>query len=389
MSAPEKRILSLLLLSISILAQALSAKAELLGIERGKDGALVLTSQNCETLQRQSEAIREWRSTIEPDFRPHSARPVCAKRTGGLFELRVGECLPDLPREFHEKALYRSGPNCWGTTMSLHGLFSKPRFMWSEEMLYWLDSPICRKLNPGEEKHPGDIVNMFGPEAFFGDEPVEGVTFREALFPGRYAGFDRHNGFTGFQSLMHSVTYITPELVFGKDSPSREDRFYFHPLELAYARPPQEHEECRENQELIPYLNEKGKPRREFYGGRGCSYFSSVYRCENIRGYLKEKSVLPEDQTVVEETLELQKLQERIFPVVTTAGALVPKNERSQIRERAELSMRRALAELRKVGAVRPASTSGATEYSLKEMLWAWEYFSAVGLIKSLEQAGL
>lgn len=359
------------------------AKADGIQIARGSNGALVLRAESCEVLTRQAEAICSWRAKATGQTQSSSSFS-CKRAQKGQFELKVLECLPELARNFHQKKLYRSGPNCWGTAMSFNGLFSRPRFMWSEEMRYWLESPLCRKLAPGEEKRPGDVINVFGPEYVLSGvkTPLEGKEFLAALTSGRLGSVesDRPAGPTGYQTLMHSVIYLTPELAFGKDSPRFDDSFYFHPLAEVYGRPRAANPACQENQELVPYLNDGAREPQYFRSSEGCSYFSNAYRCEDIQGYFAKQSLTSEEEQVLGEIREIQKLQEKLFPLVTEAKAQVSEEEELRIRTIAQAARTRTLEEISR-------GSKGDPTYSLREMLLVSEYFSASGLIKSLEQA--
>jgi hypothetical protein len=106
-----------------------------------------------------------------------------------------------------------------------------------------MESPLCRALQAGEALEPGDLIHVYGPEYLFAEKPGEGPdageAWRQALEPSRVIPLKdpKQRGYSGYQKLFHSVTWVAPGLVYGKDSPNRDDRFTFHPLSEVYARP--------------------------------------------------------------------------------------------------------------------------------------------------------
>src|SRR5690606_12786584 len=125
-------------------------------------------------------------------------------------------------------------------------------FIWSQEMTYWMNSPLCRKLDVGEEKRPGDLIGMYGPEyTFKRDELAEkGIHFWKALYPNRVNPSPVSEGYSGYHHFLHTETYLTQDLSFGKDSPNKDDRFEFHRLNEVYGRP--RTSECQEVQQMDP-----------------------------------------------------------------------------------------------------------------------------------------
>lgn len=328
------------------------------GISYSTNNDLILTSSSCSELLQQHEAICKWSN------KPFTNN-VCRKTQSG-YAVTVSSCLPEFAKSFQNKKNVRSGANCWGTAMSFKQHANRPRFIWSNEMTYWLNSSLCRKLAKDEKKLPGDFLNMYGPEHVFGhDESTnKGYKFWEALYPGRYTESSVNYGYTGFHHFLHTETYITDVLTFGKDSPSKDDRFQFQQMNEVYGRPRES--ECQENQELSPYLREYQNPPKQIRGSK-CAYFSVAYRCENFNEYFKTT-----------ELDDLLKTQEKLFPLLTVLGT---KFTQTQIDEMLKLSDEKAQEALDELS---------RTSFEKKEeMLLVWKYFTAAGIRKSLELADL
>ena len=339
------------------------------GISYSPANDLVLTSKSCDQLIKQHEAICSWKKTNDPTFVvPAVSSKSCRKSQSG-FAMTVSSCLSTFVKANQHKKNYKSGANCWGTAMSFKKHALKPRFIWSEEMMYWLDTPLCRKLAVGEKKLPGDFLNIIGPEHVFGkDEPSnKGQKFWEALYPGRVTAAPTDYGYSGYHNFLHTETYVTDEITFGKDSPNKDDKFEFHNMNEVYGRSPET--ECQENQAMEPYWREFQKPPKDIRGSK-CAYFSLAYRCENFQEYFAKQDTA--------EVTALLKTQEKLFPLLNVLGTKFSQVQIDEMLKIADEKAEEALNDL------------GRTSYEKsEEMLIVWKYFSASGIRKSLELAAL
>ena len=357
---------------IPLLMLSMLAFGQEVEISYGKNNELILTSSSCDHLVSNAQSLCQWKKQLEPDFSlPTISQAQCRKLSNGKFSLTNNSCLPQFAKNYHHKKLVNSGANCWGTAMSFKNISTKPRYIWPEEMEYWMNSPVCRKLDVGESLKEGDIINVYGPEYIFEEASLndKGLKFWNALFPNRYSPTQAgQTGYSGFHNFLHSETYIGKDLTFGKDSPSHEDRFDFHHLAEVYGR--SRESECQENQALDPYRREYQNPPRPIKGSP-CDYFTIAYRCGNIDEHLKDGN-----SGLLDEIKELRKYQERLFPLMLTNKGLT-KTEVNAILQIADSQSKNALEELK-------TPTDKTTE-----MLLTLKYFSAQSLRKSLEQARL
>lgn len=359
--------------TLFLLILAFQAEAQELSIQVGLKQELILKGLSCDQLIEEHDAICEWKKELRADFTARSL-VTCKNK-----KIVVKECLPEFAKTYQQKKLVNHGPNCWGTAMSFKGISIKPRFMWPQEIQYWMNTPLCKKLLPSEEKKAGDIINVYGPEYTDIKSVLEidaGSKFWNALFPGRftmpYQEFE--SGYTGHHRLLHSVTYISPNLAFGKDSPSMEDPFYFHRMDEVYGRP--QDKDCQENQEIEPYLREYQNPPKSIRGSK-CDYLSVAYRCGKMSEYFANQNLTPDEQSILENALKLQAIQEKLFPLILKRTYLSQK-EISEFKNTASIIVERALNDLEKINLTKNL-----------EMLLTLEYFSAAGVLKSLEQAKL
>lgn len=362
----------LLITTYSALASDLS-----LGHTLGND--LILRSNSCEKLIEQHEKICQWKKNLEPNFEaPRIDKTLCRASTKGSYAMTVSSCLPAFVKKNQNRPLINSGANCWGTAMNFRGISETPRFIWSDEMTYWLNSPVCRKLALGEEKRPGDILNVYGPEYIFSDrdeEEEKGHKFWQALDPNNYTPAPVKEGYSGYHHFLHSETYISDEITFGKDSPSYQDKFKFNLIKEVYGR--SRSDECRENQSLEVHLRENQKESRQIKGSK-CDYFTNVYRCENFDSYFAASKLTEDEKKIMEEVNVLRKMQNKLFPLLQSKTVVLSKVEQTSLVKKADQSAEVALTRLSK------GNFSKNTE-----MLLTLQYFSAQGIRKSMELARL
>ena len=355
-----------------------SAHASDVKISYSTDNNLLLSAKTCSSLKIQHKAICQWKKNVDPSFTiPAITDASCLKNPKGGHMTTVSTCLLPFVKANQHKKLYRSGSNCWGTALSFKKLSTRPRFIWSNEITYWLDSPVCRKLNSGETKVPGDLLSMYGPEHLFrkDEESNKGIRFWEALFPGRVTVSPVEDGYSGFHHFLHTETFLTNDVTFGKDSPSKDDRFEFHEMSEVYGRP--DAVECQENQAMIPYLREFQKSPKQIKDSK-CAYFSLAHRCEAFPDYFAKQNLTESDREHLKTIAKLQAVQDKLFPLTTVLKITIPFSEVKAMLKLADETAEEALEELGRLSVGKN-----------REMLLTLEYFTASGVRKSLEQAGL
>lgn len=357
---------------------SVSTHASDVKISYSSSNNLILNAKSCELLNTQHQAICDWKKTNEPQFSlPNASSYLCRTNTNGTFSMTVSSCLPQFVKANQHKKLYQHGANCWGTALSFKKISLRPRFIWSQEMTYWMNSPLCRKLDVGEEKKPGDLLGMYGPEyTFKRDELTEkGIYFWNTLYPGRVTPSPVSEGYSGYHHFLHTETYLTQDISFGKDSPNKDDRFEFHEINEVYGRP--RISECQEAQHMDPYLREYQKPPKDIRDSK-CSYFSLAYRCESFPEYFAKQDLSTDDIDIQASITELKKAQEKLFSLVNTANTVIAKEEIKRLVKMADQVAARSLEELGLL----------STDKN-HEMLLTLQYFTASGIRKSLELANL
>jgi hypothetical protein len=280
-----------------------------------------------------------------------------------------------LLKKIHNLNVRKDGPNCWGTALSLKGYSTRPKFVWPEEIRYWLESPVCRKLAPGEKLRPGDLITSFGPEYLHeGRNALDaGSFFWDALYPGKRISIGGQTGYSGYHWNLHTETYISDSLSFGKDSPSKLDKFRFHSFSEMYGRPRSRNAECQELQSKTPHYRESPNVPKNIRRSN-CAYFSLAYRCGDIKSYLKG---LAPNSLLHEEMKELEVLNEKLFKTLFSASP-VSADLMGLVRERSTQASEHAYRVLLKIG-------RGELRDKELEALATKLFFYSEGLLKFLE----
>lgn len=336
---------------------------------------LLLRATSCGALIKQHVAICNWRKSLDSDFVvPTITSDHCKTSAKNAFKMTVSACLPQFVKDNFNKKLYHNGANCWGTAMNFKKISTVPRFIWSKEMSYWLNNtPLCRKLEIGEAKEPGDIISTYGPEYNFeAENPADpGIQFWQVKFPGRNT--TPYRGYTGFHHMLHSETYLTDRLTFGKDSPNKDDRFKFNHLNQVYGR--SQDPKCQENQSLTPYFREYQNPPKAIKDS-ACDYFSLTYRCEDFEGYLARQALSPSEDKVNNTIKELQTIQHQLFQIMVNKNKQLSNTFVQSILTQSDRIAQDSLVAL---------STNEFTKNS--EMLLVLQFFSAAAIRKTIQQA--
>lgn len=366
-------------LAFTIFFQPLLANANGIVTKRKPNGDLVLVGKSCNELQLVLQNICTWKNNFEnpkkvSNLTPDASKEKC-KQNKSDFEISMNSCAPRFTLDYHEKKLINEGPNCWGTAMSFQHYSAKPRFMWPEEMNYWMQSSLCREIKNDEKKVPGDIINVYAPDYVFEEDLNTldaGEKLTKILTPEKFIK-PTQAGYTGYDRLLHSAVYIHPKLAFGKNSPDKEDRFFYHPPEEIYGRPPESEKECQENSTLPINFRLKGNPTA--HHRRKCSYFTKVFRCENFTNHFDDLKLKGKYADYLSTIRSLSHLQSDLFPLLTSKVRKLEKCEYDLLSINLQTIIQEVTSEL------------GKKNFNKEqEMVLVYLYFTAEGLNKTLKQ---
>jgi hypothetical protein len=266
---------------------------------------IYLHDQNCEKL-------KQAKSEVCTGFRRSSSLAVksfkCEKSKKSNLHIRLDDCLPNFITEILNKRLFSENANCWGTALSLKNIIKPFESVYAEEMMYWLESPLCRRLQKAEEIKPGDLLNVWGPEKLDESERVNshpGTEFLELKLKKEYKKPQSFIGdYTGYHRLLHSETFLFNQWLIGKDSPHKDDMIKVKRFENVYGRSVDK--DCQENSQLSPYKRVSHNPPK-IHPRDKCAYFTTVSRCENLDDFLLTQSLSLSEINLLAEINQIAK----------------------------------------------------------------------------------
>ncbi len=150
---------------------------------------------------------------------------------------------------FESFAPFHGGPNCFNLALVLNHILPSLRFSSPDEIGFYINSPLCRKLQDGEPRRYGDIGLIY----LSSKKPIE-----------EYHGF----------------IYINENLAYSKngDGIFKPSSYLLQSLENVYnTYDVPLTSECRQNQLKIPSR---------------CGQAASFHRCESMQNYLSRKPKL-------------------------------------------------------------------------------------------------
>lgn len=231
----------LLLLLISFQSWALEI------VPYGK--VIELSSQSCDETQSIVKTLESW------------TKKKCKVLEGCKYDIR--ECVPEHIAGVVGKYSGFDGPNCWNLALVMKGILPGLRFSTRDEMAFYMNSPLCRNLEPNEERKPGDIGAI-----------------RELVNKKTYE--------------FHGFIYISDKLAFSKNGETYESSFDLQTLNNVYASYQiSGNEKCHGNRVDI---------------NSNCMNATSYFRCESLDDYLsKRKPISMELSKLVQNTSTFEK----------------------------------------------------------------------------------
>ena len=228
---------------------------------------LEISDHNCSETQSIVKSLEAW------------TNKKCKLIEDCKYDIR--ECIPEHIAGVVGKDSGFDGPNCWNLALVMKGILPGLRFSTKDEMAFYMNSPLCRNLEPNEERKPGDVVAI--------RELVNKKTFE-----------------------FHGFIYISDKLAFSKNGETYESSYELQPLNKVFASYQLSgNEQCYGNQVDL---------------NSSCLNATSYYRCESLDDYLKKRKPLSMDlsklvqQTSVYEKCVLEPFLINKQPLPNNAG---------------------------------------------------------------------
>ncbi|MBF0315212.1 MAG: hypothetical protein HQK50_01230 [Oligoflexia bacterium] len=204
------------------------------------NNSIVLYDSSCEKLERHFKAINKWRMLIEKA--PSSDQFQCYCERQDECHLRLSHSFPEGVIDHLGSTPACDGPNCHNAAMAAGKIVPSKRYMTAEEVSFWLNSPLCKRLSLKEKLQPGDILEIRSQYKERGSKEV------------------------------HSFTYISDDLVYTKNGYSKRQSYVLESLDNV----------------LSLYQVDK-----DCFSGKvtktSCSEYVDRFRCEGLENYLQKQ----------------------------------------------------------------------------------------------------
>ncbi len=145
------------LIALLILSTTANAKIR---ISKNLFGSYSLYSNDCQELETEVNSIVDWYKHSEGKecSRPRVYRDKFNKNSHNTnCRVTITKCLPEHVKKYNGTSPKTDGPNCWNLSLVMTGILPQLRYSTPEEMDFYMNPPLCRALQNGEDRKPGDI----------------------------------------------------------------------------------------------------------------------------------------------------------------------------------------------------------------------------------------
>lgn len=226
-----------------------------------RDQRIKISGKSCEVLTRNYNAFKEWNFDKKVAL-PDADKCECSE---GLCKLDINDVLPEHIKRIQGVYSKFSGPNCFNTALNDQRILSHRRVATVAEVLLWINSPLCKEIEPGRPISPGDLY----------------VIYHDAELP------------------LHAFTYISEDLVFSKGGPGKTIPYIITSLESMFTN------------YHIPKdcYHVKGEGKEQ-----GCTKRANAYSCISLKKYLNDHEI--ENKELRKIIAELDIISEKIDSIL-------------------------------------------------------------------------
>ena len=125
--------------------------------QRGNKGQVKLVD-SCRLIEARFQEVNAWTQVVEG--KSCSTVPPVREDGEGMCQMNVHSCLPEHVQKYQGLSSEVGGPNCWNLALVMGKVVPFMRQSSDEEWDFFLRSPLCRELQPGEKKQPGDFGSL-------------------------------------------------------------------------------------------------------------------------------------------------------------------------------------------------------------------------------------
>lgn len=134
--------------------QSISKKLFNKSVQISRDSEkVILQGKTCLEIESEIENLKKWTEKLGEK----SGKTTCSCIKNHCSS-DVTDILPKLVKSTQSTCSAFDGPNCWNGVLVGSKLTSHLRYTSSEEMSFWMKSPLCKEKQKDEPLLPGDIV---------------------------------------------------------------------------------------------------------------------------------------------------------------------------------------------------------------------------------------
>lgn len=252
----------LLYIFVILYAQVSFADLE---VERDSQNRLFLSSESCDELIKTTKDLDQWtKNSHETKSCPVNFQSPTEKNNRCHYE--ITDCIPNHLEKYMGISPKYNGPNCWNLALVMKNILPALRYTTTEEMAFYMASPLCRQIKDDEKKIPGDIGAIRTISSF---------------------GIQEYHGFI----------YISDDLAYSKNGFAKENPYMLIPTDIVmsvYNVP--DDPRCRKNE-----INESNLK---------CGNASSYFRCMSMEEYLAKQDTPKEIMTAIKHVDNFDKCLE-------------------------------------------------------------------------------
>jgi hypothetical protein len=215
-------------------------------------GTTVLVSENCSVINEQILAIENWKKRLKEKDTAKST-PMCSCGVfDGVKECRadVTDILPSIVKDVNNNAPIVDGPNCWNASLVGAKILPHFRYTTPEEMHFWMESELCKKVSADEKPQAGDVIAI-------------------------------RNGSEEF----HGFIYLSDQLSFSKNGYSRHSKYKVQRMNIVYNVYDLKDRECRHIDSRTSSIV------KTFFGGCDGDIYSQIYRCKSWDEFVEQNDI--------------------------------------------------------------------------------------------------
>lgn len=235
-----------------------------LGLDRDSNGRYLLSHESCEELTTVTKALDQWTKNSH-EIKTCPVNTQSPSERNNRCEYDITNCVPDHVIKYIGVQPKNAGPNCWNLALVMKNILPALRYSHSDEMAFYMSSPLCRQLKNNEDKIPGDIGAI-----------------RKVL--------------TNATEEFHGFIYISDALSYSKNGVAKENPYMLLPTDVVfgiYGVP--DDKRCRQN-EIDMKLR--------------CGNAVSYFRCMSMEEYLSKQNTPKQIITAISDINRFDKCLE-------------------------------------------------------------------------------